>query len=113
MNGPKRIDFRARRRRRRRRATARLQDVAEPQHQLARLEGLRQVVVGADLEARARGRPVSARAVSIRIGTCDVCADAAGVVEAVLARHHHVEHEGVEDEALALAPAPRRRSPPS
>ena len=44
------------------------EDVAEAQDQLARLEGLRQVVVGADLEA---GDAVLgfARAVSIRIGT--------------------------------------------
>ena len=49
---------------------ARLRMLLSRRMQLARLEGFRQVVVGADLEAVTRSAG-SARAVSIRIGTCE------------------------------------------
>ncbi len=80
-----------------------LEDVAEPQDQLARLEGLRQVVVGADLEA---GHPVGGVGAGGQHQDRHLrgLPDGAGIVEAGLARHHHVEHEGVEHEALGLGP---------
>ena len=41
----------------------------------------------------------SARAVSIRIGTCEFAPERAGEVEAGFMRHHHVENEQIEGEA--------------
>ena len=91
-----------------------LEDVAEAQEQLARLEGLGQVIVRADLQPR---HPVGG------IGTggehqdrhLRMLAQAAGIVEPGFARHHHVEDEGIEDEVLRLGPrlgrARRRRHP--
>ena len=74
--------------------------------QLARLEGLRQVVVGADLEAGDAVAGVGAGG-QHQDRHLRGLAHAPGVIEAGLARHHHVEHEGVEDEARAHGCASR------
>ena len=71
------------------------QDGVDAQQQLARLEGLRQVVVGAGLQpadavvgVAAGGQQQDRRRHASRAGR--------GQREAVLAGHHHVEHDQVE-----------------
>ncbi len=83
--------------RRRRRSPA--EDRGDPEQQFARLERLRQIVVGARLQPLdpvaglvARGQEQDRR--------IDLIADAAGQAEPVLARHHHVNYQHVEGQAL-------------
>ena len=54
----------------------------------------------------------SSRAVSIRIGTADRVRMRAGKIESALARHHHIENEEIEFQAVELGAgvrAPSRR----
>ena len=97
VNGPKRIDLDGRRRRLR----AAPQDAGDAQQQLARLEGLGEIVVGADLEPadavrhlRARGQHEDRhrRGLPQRLGE----------FEPALARHHHVDDQEVEGDAGEL-----------
>src|SRR6185312_2570926 len=75
-----------------------LEDVADAQHQFTRLEGLRQIVVGAVLEAvdavlgLGHGGEQQDRQAAL-------APEAARELEAVLARHHHVEHQEIEGNA--------------
>ena len=93
---------------RRRLRAAAPQDVVDAQDQLARVERLRQIIVGAGLQAvDAAVRSPTAPSAS---GSAPACrAQALGEVDPVLARHHHVEDEQVEVEALPACGGPRRR----
>jgi len=79
------------------------QDRADAREQLARHEGLGQVVVGAHLEADDAVHVLAARG-QHQDGGVGVCAagraQVAAQAEAVLARHHHVEHDEVDLVAL-------------
>ena len=95
----------------RRRRRGALEDVGDPKHQLARLERLGDVIVGADLQpvdpafrGVARGQHHDRH----RGGR----ADEAGEIEAGLARHHHVEDQEIEVQARAAWRARRWRSSP-
>ena len=68
--------------------------------QLARVEGLGQVVVGAHLQAHDAVHGVSARGEHQDGDGLALRAQAAADGQAILARHHHVEHQHVK--ALAL-----------
>src|SRR6516165_8841720 len=82
--------------RRRRRGT--LEDVADPQRKLARLEGFCDIVIGADLQPlNARLSLVSRR--QHHDGDRGGLADEAGEVEAGFAGHHDVENQQVEMQA--------------
>ena len=81
------------------------QDGLQPRHQLARLEGLGQVVVGAELQADDAVHDLAAR------GEHDdrqvaLLADGAAQLEAVHLGQHHVEDGGVEAALRAAAPGP-------
>ena len=87
---------------RRRLRAAAPQDVVDPQDQFARIERLRQIVVGAGLQpgdaaVRLRQRRQHQDR-HLLFG-----AQRLGQLDAVLARHHHVEHQQVEVEAFQLA----------
>src|SRR5262249_26646525 len=69
-----------------------LQDVADAQHQLARLEGLGEIVVGAALEAGDAVLGLGHRGQEEDRHTAGA-AKIGGELEAALARHHDVEHE--------------------
>jgi hypothetical protein len=79
------------------------QDGVDPQQQLLRLERLDQIVVGPGLQPSIRFG-VSPLAVSSRIGVC-IRLRRSRVSDAILARHHHVQHDQVE-----LQPASSRRA---
>ncbi len=79
------------------------QNRADAQQQFARLEGLGEIVVDADLEAAHAIGGLGAR------GEHDdrhfgAQAQAGGEGEAVFAGHHHVEHDDVERQAFEEAP---------
>ena len=78
------------------------QDGGDAQQQLARLERLGQIVVGARLQAR---DPVLRRAArgQQQDRHLALAAQLLGQRQAVLARHHDVEHDQVEGHALGLA----------
>ena len=84
-------------RRRRRRRLRALENVGNAQRQLARLEWLRHVIVGAELkpgDAAFRRVPRSQDQHRHRRGL----ADRLDQIETALARHHHVENEQIEIE---------------
>jgi hypothetical protein len=78
------------------------QDGADAQDELARLEGLGQIVVGAGLEA---GDAVLrlAHGGEQQDGHAVLLAERARQFEAAFAGHHDVEHEEIEGEAVELA----------
>ena len=80
-----------------------LQDVADAQHQLARLEGLGQIIVGAALQPvdavlglGHRGQQQDRHVAGL--------AQALGQREAALARHHHIDDQQIESDARQLLP---------
>src|SRR5580658_7876135 len=78
-----------------------LQDVADAQHQLARLEGLADVVVGAALKAVDAILGLGHRRQQ-EDWDAALPAQRAREIEATLARHHDVEDQEIEREALQL-----------
>ncbi len=80
------------------------QDAADAQQQFARLEGLRQIVVGTDLEAGQAIGEVGARGQhedrQLRCRPRRPRPDGLRQFEAGLARHHHVEDDEVEGQAF-------------
>ena len=82
------------------------EDALDAEHELARLEGLGEVIVGAALEALdallglAHGR-------EHEDGHLALEPECLGEVEAALPGHHHVEHDEIEGEALEPRPGLR------
>src|SRR5262245_45161220 len=89
--------------RRRRRAGPALQDIADAQDELARLERLDEVIIGAVLEAVDPILGLShRRQQQDRHAHPRILAQRAGQREAALARHHDIEHNEIEGKAREL-----------
>src|ERR1051325_1991407 len=89
--------------RRRRDSGPALQDVADAQDQLARLEWLDEIIVGAVLEAVDAVLRLAHRGQQqYRDARLGVSAQGTGQREPVLARHHDVEHDQIEGKAREL-----------
>ena len=94
-----------------RRRRGALEDIADPQHQFARLERLGDIIVGADLQALDPAFGFMARRQHDdrhRRGG----ADEAGEIEPGFAGHHHVEDQQVEMQAEQLGAGVAWRSSP-
>ena len=84
-----------------RRRRSALEDIADSQHQLARLERLGDIIVGADLQSLDPALGFMTRRQHDdrhRRG----CADEAGEIEPGFTRHHHVEDQEIEMQAEQL-----------
>ena len=79
-----------------------LQDVGDAQQQLARLEGLGEVVVGADFQSADAVRHLGARGEHEDRNRRGLL-QRLGEFEAAFARHHHVDDQQVEGDARELA----------
>ena len=77
------------------------QDAGDPERELARLEGLAEVIVGARLESGDAGFGLGARGEHEDRGVAEgrrAPTESRRKIDAALAGHHHVEHDEIEKE---------------